>query len=359
MNKLCCNFQKYRNELFGISILSIMIFHYFEDVSNAKITGALGYAAKGYIFFIGSSGVEIFLFLSGMGLFYSLSKSPLVLPFYKRRLGRVLPTYLIVGGIGWLVIDILLKRRGLRSFLSDFSTYSFWRYGERLVWYVSLILLLYLFFPLLFRLFSIKNKPLSTAALWELFAFFFFGIIIIYCLAPGFYKHTEIALWRVFPFIIGAWYGKKQYNGEKTGKAFAAAALAGLVLKLAGAFVGKSAPFPLSLLSLRLNNLLYPLIVMLAFTALLSLIDKRRAASGKEKKRRWALSWLGSISFELYLCHVILRRISKTAGLPNCNFAVWTAYIAISLAAAVGVKLALDKVIKKRRKRAEGKASAD
>ena len=152
MNKLCCNFQKYRNELFGISILSIMIFHYFEDVSSARITGALGYAAKGYIFFIGSSGVEIFLFLSGMGLFYSLSKSPLVLPFYKRRLGRVLPTYLIVGGIGWLVIDILLKRRGLRSFLSDFSTYSFWRYGERLVWYVSLILLLYLFFPLLFRL---------------------------------------------------------------------------------------------------------------------------------------------------------------------------------------------------------------
>ena len=53
-----------RNDLFGISIVSIVIFHYC-------LLSKLG-AAKVFVAFVGCVGVPIFLILSGMGLFLSL-----------------------------------------------------------------------------------------------------------------------------------------------------------------------------------------------------------------------------------------------------------------------------------------------
>ena len=86
---------------------------------------------KIYNLALGSSGVEIFLFLSGMGLFYSLSGDPRLSEFYRKRLTRILPAYLVLGGAGWLILDILLRKTGWLRFLLDFSTLSFWTEGER------------------------------------------------------------------------------------------------------------------------------------------------------------------------------------------------------------------------------------
>lgn len=43
----------------------------------------------------GNVGVDIFLFLSGVGLWFAWTKTPSVSHFYRRRLIRILPTWLI------------------------------------------------------------------------------------------------------------------------------------------------------------------------------------------------------------------------------------------------------------------------
>lgn len=84
--------SKYRNELFGVAIISIITLHHFEDVGGGKL----------YLNFIGAIGVDIFMFLSGMGLCFSMKKNSNIKDFYIRRIRRILPTYLLVAGLFYI-----------------------------------------------------------------------------------------------------------------------------------------------------------------------------------------------------------------------------------------------------------------
>ena len=50
--------SKYRDELFGFSIISIIIFHYFEDLNSTELEGVFKIVTKVYLALIGSLGVE-------------------------------------------------------------------------------------------------------------------------------------------------------------------------------------------------------------------------------------------------------------------------------------------------------------
>ena len=71
----------------GYSILWIMMLHFtFIQVKP------LGFVAQ-----YGFAGVEIFMMVSGFGLFFSLEKDASLKHFYKKRLLRIFPTYYILG----------------------------------------------------------------------------------------------------------------------------------------------------------------------------------------------------------------------------------------------------------------------
>lgn len=340
MNKIADGIRENRNELFGLSIITIIIFHYFEDVGNSQITGALHAAARVYTFLIGSAGVEFFLFLSGMGLFYSMSRSPKILSFYKKRLLRVVPAYLLIGTAGWIALDILIEYKGIRALVRDLSTLSFWLSGERLVWYISFILLMYLLFPLVFRLLDNRSEKVSAARLIGLIAAAAIGLLLAWRLFPAFYKNTEIALWRIIIFLLGAWYGKQSVQGKPTGRLLFTLAAAGIAVKLAAVLVPSKADFPLSLLRLRINNLLYPVALLLAASAILTAVKGKRFKS--------ALRLFGSCSLELYLSHVLLRRIFKSIGLPTSKLWFYLPCIAASVAAAFAVNKLLGAITRKK-----------
>ena len=70
----------FRSELMGWSILWIMMLHFtFNQIKP------LGFIAQ-----YGFAGVDIFLFVSGFGLFYSLNKDHNLVSFYRKRLLRIL-----------------------------------------------------------------------------------------------------------------------------------------------------------------------------------------------------------------------------------------------------------------------------
>lgn len=124
----------YRSELMGWAILWIMMLHFtFTQIKP------LGFIAQ-----YGFAGVDIFLFVSGFGLFYSLDKGNSILIFYRKRLIRIFPTYYIIG----IFASIFLFGDNLLTYLFRYSTIGFWTGGIYWEWYIPSIVMLYIFSPL-------------------------------------------------------------------------------------------------------------------------------------------------------------------------------------------------------------------
>lgn len=73
--------SKYRTELMGIATLWVLLFHY----------GKIGIPIIDSLSTLGYGGVDIFLFLSGIGLSFSIKDG--VKSFYIKRILRIFPTY--------------------------------------------------------------------------------------------------------------------------------------------------------------------------------------------------------------------------------------------------------------------------
>ena len=125
----------YRSELMGWAILWIMMLHFtFNQIKP------LGFIAQ-----YGFAGVEIFMFVSGFGLYYSLEKDHHLIHFYRKRLLRIFPTYYILG----IFASIFLFSDNLLTYLFRYTTIGFWIGREYWEWYIPSLVVLYLVSPLL------------------------------------------------------------------------------------------------------------------------------------------------------------------------------------------------------------------
>ena len=126
--------SQYRTELMGVATLLIVFFH---------LTFRIGHNVLWYVSTHAMIGVEMFFFLSGLGLCFSISHDYNVWHFYLKRLVRILPTYgivifatlLISGNFSWGV------------FLQEWSCVGYWSGGHYYDWYIPNQMLLYLLFP--------------------------------------------------------------------------------------------------------------------------------------------------------------------------------------------------------------------
>lgn len=126
--------SKERSALMGFSILWVVLFHYGLSMPFTIIS------------YLGFTGVDLFVSLSAYGLTVSMSKNPSVMSFYKRRIVRIFPSYIVIG----LIAMILLYNDGIVNFLFRFSTLGFWTNGLFYDWYIPSIVALYLIFPMIF-----------------------------------------------------------------------------------------------------------------------------------------------------------------------------------------------------------------
>ena len=89
--------SKYRSQIYALSILWIVVFHVLETFSDKFQFNWL----FAIVFNNGNTGVDIFLFLSGISMFYSMRKYETLnrknlADFYKRRFGKILKVYIIL-----------------------------------------------------------------------------------------------------------------------------------------------------------------------------------------------------------------------------------------------------------------------
>ena len=194
-----------RNVIFGIATLWIGLFHSdflsLEPYTNNKVLIDIFKTFRG----TGNVGVDMFLFLSGVGLFFSFTKDSHVLSFWKKRLMRVLPSAFLIA-VFYFSVRYVNGRctSGLLYYLSRITFTYFFIKGERVFWFISLILVLYIAFPVFYKIIE-KFRLWGMLGLVVAIVGFTF---LLRAVAPGFYTMWEVALCRVPVFVIGIWAGK-------------------------------------------------------------------------------------------------------------------------------------------------------
>ena len=202
------NISRFRAEQMGAAMLFVILFHVALD------RGDPFYGLRR----CGNVGVDIFLFLSGVGLWFSWVKTPDVRRFYRRRLLRIVPTWLVVSTAFYLP-DYLGARRFSRSIvdlIGDITiNWDFWLHDELTFWYVPAIMALYLVAPWYMRL--VQSRPIYR---WLPLLMVVWCVMVQWVLpihhAVG---HLEIFWSRVPIFFIGINFGelvrmRRQLPGE-------------------------------------------------------------------------------------------------------------------------------------------------
>ncbi len=138
--------SKYRASIMGIAILSIMLFHqYFTSIFPFNFFHNFGYW-----------GVDVFLFLSGMGLVNSLEKYN-VCTFYKRRFFRIIPVCILCGTAKYSVF--LFLGTSVASLKEELNI-GLWSIASLDLWFIHTIIILYAISPILY--FLLKKRPVVT-----------------------------------------------------------------------------------------------------------------------------------------------------------------------------------------------------
>ena len=133
-------FSRYRAELMGISIVLIVLFHC--DILN-----------------FGDIGVDCFLFLSGLGLYRSLSKNSNKCSFYRKRFVRLLPAYLIVALPVVIIYDYNeCWWKWLILAIGDFTTVSMLVRLPCRYWFFFVLIIFYLLAPLFYSIICKGDK---------------------------------------------------------------------------------------------------------------------------------------------------------------------------------------------------------
>ena len=285
----------YRGELFGIATLMIVLCH---SVSIVPFPGGLA-----TLIAYGTMGVNVFLFLSGIGLYYSLKNNGNYLVFYKKRFIRVIVPYLFIGGLWYGIRYLICEKGNIVQFLYELSTLSFWK-EHKGAWYVAAIIPIYMLYPLLFRWLEKGKRALKTGLLIELILL---SALYISSVNIPLYNHLSQIIVGGCIFLIGNYVAESIRMDIFNGRVLF---IAGLVL-----FTIKSVT-PLKEIQIFCDMSVGMLSISIIF-----IINIFIKYSGK--LCRCMLVKIGSISLESYLFNIFLLQAIKYWGnifLTNDDF---------------------------------------
>lgn len=153
--------SKHRQFLYGFAALWIMFYHMGSKVPE-------GWLPLSFFQSTGAGGVEVFLLLTGLGLYSSMRKDARLSSFYGKRFMRVfLPAFIL------LAIMNLAASHRLVGYLGSITFLGHW-VGADTAWYVCFILTMYLFYPMVFALTKKNRKALYVGAIFFLALSFVF-----------------------------------------------------------------------------------------------------------------------------------------------------------------------------------------
>lgn len=315
------NVSRYRSALMGLAMLSIMLFHQrFVSVFPFNAFLAFGHWA-----------VDIFLFLSGMGMVRSLETHG-TRRFYRRRLRRLLPVCVFCGTLKYIVflaVGSPIRNLEVGLNLGPWSVFSLD------LWFVYAILVYYLLSPLFCRF--LKSAPLQT-----LLSAYAFSVLMSYAFSErvgyDWLNPLGITLYtaeRLPVFLLGmltAMHADRisARHFRLSMCAFVAAAVLALSLK-AGVVPDVLTALVYPLLSLGVLS------VLSLLTTLLPRLHRTVTA---------ALEFVGRLSLEIYLVHAFIFASFMLTLYTKCDkFLLLTASLLLSVLVAWLCRRCVDRLM--------------
>lgn len=279
--------SRWRGELMGMAMIFVMLFH----VSLPKGNPMYGLVRCGNV------GVDMFLLLSGVGLWFSWSRNPSLKHFFKRRFLRVYPAWLLVASLHYIPQYLNAPGGGyspdaLQLVLNILVGWSFWRVDDLTFWYVPAIMVMYAFAPFYMKL-------VKRHAEWRclVVAAMVFCVMVQYM--PPVHRavgHVEIFWSRVPIFLIGinmgAWVmGRRRLDGTAIWPLLLLFAMSlAMCVELEQHWRGR---FPLFL-----ERMVYIPLTVSGCLSAVWLLGRAPAFATR------FLRFVGTISLELYLIHI-------------------------------------------------------
>lgn len=308
---------KYRNLIYGISAIWIVLFHL---VGYHRI----GVPAVSSFLSLGNMGVDIFLFLSAIGLSFSIEKNSLG-HFYKNRFKRTFLTHLLIS-VPFFVWMIFVIQGGALAdiplFLENVFTISYWRGKDYVMWYIPCILVLYIFFPFLYKLH--RKSKYNTILMIAL------SVIIELTMKHfdiAFFHHAERTLSRIPVFLMGLYVSDFVKSGKKVSYisvivAFLLVTVLIIIRPINTVFTFSDAT--MKLLCERYSYSILSISMIISVTFLINLVEKYKITKLLIKM----FSFLGGLSLEIYLVHVCMLRLIVEYNLMH-TFKPWVYYIGV------------------------------
>lgn len=283
--------SKYRNAIMGFAILWIMTYH---SGIAFPLHIALLSKVSSYIRSTGFGGADIFMFISGFGLYQSLSHNSSSVAFYKKRLLRILPFYFPVLAV-WLLLHLPEIPMGNRiaTVLLNFTGAAFWlNIPPSFNWYMPSIIVFYLITPVLFKFMGKSWRELLLLLL---------TLFLDLCFLEN---YTIVAITRLTIFVIGMIAGRyfsedREFGWEAEVSAYVTGIFSYITLYYLREFI------PALMWPYGLHW--YPFIfiapaVIFSLCRLFSLLNTVSAG----RKIYCALDKIGKYTLEIYLIHIVL-----------------------------------------------------
>lgn len=287
----------------GFLALGIVLHHLSQWVTTGE-----GFSNFGYM---GTYIVSIFFFLSGYGLYVQNERKENYLDnFLVKRLSKILIPFIFISAI-YLIYRTINGQELSNSFFIDL-----FKKGSTVIyngWFVDIIILMYIFFYISFRVFS--NK---TIAILVNTVFIIFYIFLAIKLGYGFWWYNSS-----LPFVLGLVWAKNKENIDRLLNNYYFIPLVSATVLL---FVSHQYSFILQKLHL-VDNYSYALaanIDNVIFTLFFILIVRKIDFSNNY------LLFLGKISFELYMIHgLVISIFGKYFATSRLNDVIFTTSVLI------------------------------
>lgn len=311
--------SKYRTELMGIAIIGVLIMHFY---SIGKLP--LSLPVKMISIIPSMAFTETFLFLSGLGIYYSLSRCDDTLLFYKKRVRRLVVPYILMAFVP-VLLYVTINEEPFEYFFYHLSTIDFW-FGDSTLgmWYIAVTIMLYLIAPCLYRnrVFDSSGRLMLILCAWGIV------LLILYLINNKYWQSTGVWLAQSPAFLLGGFMMSRIEKGMNAGlKEFVYIFLLTLILVIC-AFIF---PFviPFSRILVRLCGMLVLCVLLNILASCKNLMD--------------VLHWFGTYSLELYILHLLLFQPFKGLGVDNLYLI--SASIAFSLLFCKPVHEVTNKII--------------
>ena len=309
----------YRTELMGIAAILIIICH-------APANGVVVYTFLDRLLRWGGIGVDLFLFLSGVGMYFSLQKRQSLKHWYYHRYLRILVPF-IVFSLPYYLFRALHDGDSFFTFLCNITTISFWLRHEG-AWFVAMLIPLYLITPHLSKLIdNCQCRFISGLFL----CIIFFALYLLIPSSDTIVNNIQICLSHVPSYIGGYLIGKDVYehNNISNWMLWISIFCGVLYIILIPVHVQK-------------NWLLMPISILLLST----LLDKIRT----NKKVMTVLCFMGGISLESYLSNIYLPVVLRKIGIQKIIYSIDDSnYIYYLLVIIIGIIIAyLGSVVSKK-----------